>query len=397
MASSLTWLDHDSAARDRSLRVLTLFREKESRDELGIGSIRDGIADILFPGTSTIQTRLRYMLLVPWMYRELESRRLAPGAFSVESRKFELSMVEPLLDGQERGVFGAQSKGELQRLPSSVYWAGLRTWGIRTIDGSQSDYFRSAPALALKQSVRRRKDDDDADTNASLTTWHLGLPPAPEGFPTKLSLKINPDEARYLRDRIATSCPESLLSWLVLHGTSDDCREPWLHHQFGAFPKPARDLLEHGRLLSDVVEGAAWLYNICLADKRQDETLSQSHRDGLEEWRVRASLSDIMKWNLGELWDVLASRGHPVSHSTRTFVADWTARMTHTRGEFAEDASARDLIERRERTLKKARSRFANRGALNQWGGSSGLNRLVYRWPTTNGFLGDLLPALGRG
>ncbi|BET26495.1 hypothetical protein EV673_0395 [Limnobacter thiooxidans] len=396
MASSLTWLDHDSAARDRSLRVLSLFREKESRDELGIGSIRDGIADILFPGTSTIQTRLRYMLLVPWMYRELESRRLAPGSFSLESRRFELSMVEPLLDKNERGVFGAQSKGDLKRLPSSVYWAGLRTWGIRAFDGSQSDYFRSAPALALKRTARRRKDDDDADPNASLTTWHLGLPAAPEGFPTKLSLKISPDEARYLRDRIATSCPESLLSWLVLRGRPDDCREPWLHHQLGSFPKPTRDLLEHGRLLSDVVEGAAWLYNVCLADKRQDEALGQSHREGLEEWRGRASLSDIEKWDLGDLWNVLASRGHPISSTTRGFVADWTARLIATRGEFAEDDSARDLIERRERTLKKSRSRFTNRGALNQWGGSSGLNRLVYRWPTTNDFLRDLLPALRR-
>lgn len=397
MASSLTWLDHDSAARDRSLRVLALFREKESRDELGIGSIRDGIADILFPGTSTIQTRLRYMLLVPWMYRELESRRLAPAAFSLESRKFELSMVEPLLNSQERGVFGAQSKGELKRLPSSVYWAGLRTWGIRTFDGSQSDYFRSAQALVLKQAAHRRKEDDDVDPNPALTTWHLGLPAAPAGFPTKVSMKVQPDEARYLRDRIATSCPESLLSWLVLYGQPDECGEPWLHHQLGAFPNQARELLEHGRILSDVVEGAAWLYNVCLADKRQDEALSQSHREGLEQWRQRVSLPDIKKWNLNALWDVLASRGHSVSSSTRSFVADWTARLTATRGELAEDDSARELIERRERTLKKSRSRFTNRGALNQWGGSSGLNRLVYRWPTTNGFLADLLPALRRG
>jgi len=59
-----------------------MFTEKESRDELGIGSIRDAIADILFPGTSTIQTRLRYMLLLPWMYRELEKRNLSPSRSS---------------------------------------------------------------------------------------------------------------------------------------------------------------------------------------------------------------------------------------------------------------------------------------------------------------------------
>ncbi len=35
MAASLSWLDHDSAAKDRSLRILALFTQKESRDELG--------------------------------------------------------------------------------------------------------------------------------------------------------------------------------------------------------------------------------------------------------------------------------------------------------------------------------------------------------------------------
>ena len=65
MSSVLAWIDHDSKARERTLRILSLFQEKESRDELGLGSVRDSFADQLFPGTSTIQTRLRYMLFVP--------------------------------------------------------------------------------------------------------------------------------------------------------------------------------------------------------------------------------------------------------------------------------------------------------------------------------------------
>ena len=59
MPSSLTWLDHDNAAKERSHRLLQMFKESETRDELGIGAIRDSISDQLFPGTSVIQTRLR--------------------------------------------------------------------------------------------------------------------------------------------------------------------------------------------------------------------------------------------------------------------------------------------------------------------------------------------------
>ena len=43
MASSLTWLDHDSAARERSHRLLEMFQESDTRDELGISAIRDAI------------------------------------------------------------------------------------------------------------------------------------------------------------------------------------------------------------------------------------------------------------------------------------------------------------------------------------------------------------------
>ena len=63
--SSLAWIDFDEAERQRAQRIMALFQEKESRDELGLGAIRDSIADHLFPGTSTIQTRLRYMLFIP--------------------------------------------------------------------------------------------------------------------------------------------------------------------------------------------------------------------------------------------------------------------------------------------------------------------------------------------
>ena len=51
---------------------MPLFGEHDTRDELGIGSVRDAFADTLFPGTSTITTRARYFLLVPWTYQRLE-------------------------------------------------------------------------------------------------------------------------------------------------------------------------------------------------------------------------------------------------------------------------------------------------------------------------------------
>ncbi len=80
MPSTLTWLSHDTAERDRTLRLIELFKESGTVDELGIGSIRDTFADAFFPGTSVLQTRARYLLFIPWLLERTahQSRNPAP-------------------------------------------------------------------------------------------------------------------------------------------------------------------------------------------------------------------------------------------------------------------------------------------------------------------------------
>mgnify|MGYP000844970114 CR=1 FL=1 len=55
MASVLTWLDFSERERRKALDVIDQFRDEDTRDELGIGTVRDALADLLFPGISTIQ------------------------------------------------------------------------------------------------------------------------------------------------------------------------------------------------------------------------------------------------------------------------------------------------------------------------------------------------------
>ena len=74
MDATLTWLDLTASDRDRMRQVLDLFKEQGTVDEMGLGSLRDALSEALFPGTSTIQTRLRYVLFVPWIYRQLDSK-----------------------------------------------------------------------------------------------------------------------------------------------------------------------------------------------------------------------------------------------------------------------------------------------------------------------------------
>lgn len=142
--SSLAWLDFDEAERQRAQRIMALFQERESRDELGLGAIRDSIADHLFPGTSTIQTRLRYMLFIPWLFRILESPDAPENQIRADARSLEIRLANALKKGGEsNGIIGRDAGPRLQRLPSSVYWAGLGAWGTVARLGGVRDAFNS--------------------------------------------------------------------------------------------------------------------------------------------------------------------------------------------------------------------------------------------------------------
>src|SRR5215210_1967417 len=144
MASSFTWLDYSEHERRKMLDVVHLFQEKDTRDELGIGAVRDAFADLLFPGTSTIQRRARYFLFIPWMYLKLEKGKVPSNSINRRSRDEEIALIKVLVRSDDSsGVIGERARRNLKRLPSNIYWQGLGRWGIRLFPGSQDQYFRS--------------------------------------------------------------------------------------------------------------------------------------------------------------------------------------------------------------------------------------------------------------
>lgn len=405
MSSILAWLDHDSTARERTLRILSLFQEKESRDELGLGSVRDSFADQLFPGTSTIQTRLRYMLFVPWIYLSLEGTRLPAESFAIQADLLERDLVQPLMDSDDlAGVFGKTAGKSLKRLPSSVYWAGLGVWGIRLTPFSQDEYhkrideaYRRRHTLkALEKDARARGDDVDQEQRMATLSWHPRLPEPPEEFPAKVDFALSREEAEFIRDRIQVACPNSLLSFLVLHCEPADTHAPWAHPDYASFSDQHKELLTHARLFSEVMHGASLSYNVQLARLRNHDDLVAEHQASFDEWTASFPLEEVRAWSVSRLWELTIDRGHSVTPQTRSFVQQWIDHTRKSPKDLLSNAEALNLIKRREMKLKGTRSRFRNQRALEQWGGYSGVGRLVYRWPNVKVLLNDLYQGINR-
>lgn len=400
MVSTFTWLDYSERDRRKVLDVIELFGERDTRDELGIGSVRDGFADLLFPGTSTIQTRARYFLLVPWIYSLLESRRTPSSAFASRARQEEVRLIDALASSDDSdGTIGIQARGQLQRLPSAIYWQGLGTRGIRLYPGSQDQHHRSIDAQYLAAS-RNQRDDDGEPTNGSTPKrWHTGLPPGPPDFPKGLSLRLTRGEAEYLRERVMGRVPRSLLAFLVDRGKPASLVSfPWEHPQYGELPKAISEQMDHARSFSEVIHGAALLYNLMLAELAHHEQLMVRYREALAEWR--RMLDDrwmaLSSWDRRRFWEIVGSSGARISPRTRLFINSWLdlAISDKTTESLIAGEAARLLIHGRERALKGTLARLDNRRALELWSGGAGTGRLSYRWPTAQRIVQDILLGL---
>lgn len=381
------------------LDVVDLFKEQNTRDELGIGAIRDALADQLFPGTGTVQTRARYFLFIPWIYLDLERRKIGSSRIANEARKVEIQLIEALARShrdQGEGVIGIEARAGLKRLPSNIYWLGLGTWRTRITHGSQDQFHRSLDRFYRAISPRSRTEETDAPVTI-LPNWHTGLPDAPDDFPEKANFTLRRIEADYLRERIMTSVPASLLAFLVDKGRDDAAADyPWFHPQMPQFPSAIRGQLEHARNFSEAIQGAALLYNFMLAEKSAKKDLIKQYQSELAEWAesLQARESEFARWDRKQFWSVVTSDPTVrISIHTRTFVDNWLnlAFTPAVASRIKSHDKARQLVHGRERSLKGKLARLDNRDALRNWNGAAGAGRLDYRWRQAKTIIGDIL------
>jgi len=390
--SSLAWIDFDEAERQRAQRIMALFQERESRDELGLGAIRDSIADHLFPGTSTIQTRLRYMLFIPWLFRTLEGRDVPESQLRTEARALEIRLADALkAGGESNGIIGRDAGPRLQRLPSSVYWAGLGAWGIRLFPGSIDSLF-----ISLRGLKRPRVSSDSEDAAAGLRAaaiWNPALPQAPNGLLDCAAFSLTADEAQFIIDRLVATQPAALLTMLARDGIDAECDHIWTHPHLASFPADARRLVRHGEIFSHVMHGAALLYNLALSELRGRDDWVADYRERIAAWAAELDLSVVRDWSLDDFWDAVEHPAHSIRPAAKRFVAQWLELVVDGTTQIASAPAARQLVEERERRLKTSQSRYTNHAVRDRWTGASGVDRLNFRWNQARSHLRDLAHA----
>ena len=398
MTSLFSWLDTSEADRRRAMDVIDLLRQKETVDELGIGSVRDTIADFLSPGTSTVQRRARYFFFIPWIYQRIERSPASANNVTGRARQTEIALIDVLAASADpSGTIGIEARGSLKRLPSMIYWSGLGRLGFRVFPGSQDQYHRILGRRTRSTSPTLDNVGDLALDATATANWHPRLPEPPAQFPTEAGFALRTSEATFFRDQLRIHANDSLLLFLVETGKPVEGLDfPWQHPLIAEMPERLRRWLHHGQMFSELMVGAAYLYNLMLAEQLPNPEWVEAYQKALNDWAASTADREAMHaaWNREEFWRELVRLNPRLPPGVRQFAEQWIQRALGGQAQFPNDPIARGLITDRERRLKGRRARLSNREQLLMWGGASGAFQLDYRWGITTTVVNDIVHGL---
>ncbi len=396
---SIGWIDYSNEHRNKVMSVLQALATPEAVDELGIGLIRDGFADIFFPGTSTIQTRAKYFFIVPYLLMELERSNIKkPDNFLEELYSGEINLIEPLKETATEGVIGARAGKKLKRKPSSIYWNGIRTFEIfryplLSLEGYAKEFCKLNQRKHAMKSNGYEKEgiqEDDSDAVAgevSSTFWRCLLPEA--DWKENIKMQLTKEEAGFLKDRIEKSqaSKQSLFAYILHSGNDAIFRAP----KFESInPRELPDYIKADFIMatnfSNFIFGAIIRYNIVLSDGQNDIAN--------KKWQQWINSSYVQREFVNFNYEKMFARLGITNMKLHHFVKEWKEVVVSGN----EEAMNRAIIKREMSIKGKERAKLRNTKVYvykeGDWYG--GTDRLQFRFPDAKRIITDIYQGLER-
>ena len=372
------------------------------RDEVGFLLIHQRYADHFFPGTSVLHTRLRYALLIPWLYQSLRAKRPPPRDFAQAFIDLEHRLTGRLQyqdgEGETDGVIGGEVYPRaISQPPAYVYWTALAKWGIISARPDGRHWSRPNMARLLAGGSKRFLYDDDGKPLETAPWPITGLIKPPEDWEGngKMTLELSSDERAFLARKLrAVQSPTdpsepSLLAKLVSHPLKD-VGHCWDDEILGFAGKESARLTRAGQAAALSAIGRA-VYAALVEtvkeerDKRPQENL---HRRDLgevvAEWGTQAAALEFTHFleDVGQL-------PTPVETVLRE-------TLSWIRSKKKNPAPLLEVYERAEFSRKGDRARLANNqfgvDRRMEWQGEKHgyAEPLHYRWGNVKRLLRDL-------
>lgn len=394
----LGWIDFSKTERNKVLSVLDLLSEAGTLDELGIAPIRDGFANVFFPGTSTIQTRAKYFLIVPYALKDLEhSDDKNPNRIMRTFDEIERKCGERLAAGKDnQGIIGNRSLAQnrwVKRTPADIYWAGLRNYGIFTGGNiSLSEYVRTMCAMKNQKSTLKKLgnrndsaeegDTDDKDAGELFRMQFWNIPTYSEGWFHDLDIKLTKEEGAFLKSQMVRAYPDSMLAFILQNGLKEiiECNSfQELASLIKLFPEQIQQDYSLAKEFSEFLYVLRTVYNIVVSEGKNEKA-------NVVWEELKLDLHKTAAVNLECIFDRMYISGN-------TFLCNFLRRsqslMNNT------DLEGMKIeIKRRERELKGSRAKTLHPGEFDPdiWFGGSLLD---YRFTNAKVLIRDIFESEG--
>jgi len=405
--ASLGWIDFSHNDRDRVGSVLDLLTPEGMVDELGVGTIRDALANQIFPGISTIQTRAKYFFIVPYILYEYQllkpaQRRNKMPAKFLEDREYEImwQLAKDYNYEEGHGVIGITKRKpkRIVRRPSAIYWNGINTYQFLEARGLPVNNFVNQAVsstvdslLSVSQGDDGNSDDADADYE---NVFRIKISPK-QNWTENLTLDLMKDEAEFFQDRIISNAKNKLIAELLENKklwevfTAEDINYMGFVKAAITIPMPPgiKSMLILAHDFSELMYGAHLAYNCQL---QKDVFQKDPFEKDWKEWseNIQTNMLDYDRFSPELLFGYALTTKPP----TIEFVKNWwqLAQTGFT------DSHKRDkLIEQQEAFAKpnKARLRWKKTDDVKEkkW---IGLTWFDYRFSQARNILGDIKKGL---
>ena len=299
----MTYLSPDAM---REARKFMNSDQKGIRDEIGFLIVHQRYADRFFPGTSVLHTRLRYVLFVPWLYRD-EHLKPAKGQRAQESVKRREYLLTGRLINEPGGVIGSRNyPSPVEQRPSQVYWGALQRWGlVREQEGSGPLSRYQVERMVAGKPGALLKDDEGTPLGGG--SWPFVVPePADDWYGEgegTLSFDLTRSERKFLAKRLRSlTSPRnpgarSIFSLLVGHDVSSS-RTAWgpQVRDLAETERPALERAGHAAALAAIGRGvyAAQVETLCeeLDRSKRSDTQRAALTGIVQRWKAQAARLD---------------------------------------------------------------------------------------------------------
>ncbi len=406
--ASLGWIDFSREHRDRIGSVLDMLKAEGMVDELGLGTLRDAMANELFPGISTIQTRARYFFIIPYILYEYQSlkptqRRGKNISRFLEQREYEVmwQLAEHYNYQERNGVIGITKRRpqKIARRPSAIYWNGLYTYRFIDTNGLPSEtYLKQVtnPSLESLLADTPSGDDQQDDRDAAYENeFRIQVPPNLD-WQQNPTLDLDRSEAEFFRDRIITLGKGRLIAELIKENALWEifsAASGFMDFAKAALTLPLKEEIKKVLVLahdfSELMYGVHLAYNCQL----QNRVFQNKHWDEeWKEWKKRLTSEMINYQNFAP--QLVFEYSASTRETTKTFIRNWWAEAQNG----FKDSNLRDqLILHQEALVKRGKARLQWKKTEDikpeQW---VGLNYFDYRFNQVRTIINDIRTGLER-